>query len=276
VNEKQIEHLIDYHKNNGNIVICGNIWNFDIENCKFDNNLLRDVFGIELEDTIEEEKPFNLLEKTSVCSKVLIEIKEIVEMKTSTCTTRTMMPQFSLKYARKIKSISGGEVIAKFSDGSPAIVASESHSGRGRFVYFAGIPSRISTRPQYHTQVRNFSHILFAQLIEWAAGEKSEIYISDWSRNIPMEHVRPFDPRFMPSFEFFPLSGKKYAIGVIASYFKEPTSFEMYVKKPGTSLKSVRELISKKKIKWQQQNDVYSINVQLDFDDAMKIFLFEF
>lgn len=63
---------------------------------------------------------------------------------------------------------------------------------------------------------------------------------------------------------------------VVSSYFKEPTSLKIFLKKRNTGLKSVKELVSKKEIQWQQGNNRYAINVDISFDDALKIFVFTF
>jgi len=276
IDNKQMQSIIKYYKNQGNIVVCGEIGFYNSGSNQLDRQILAELCGVEINEEIGEEKSFSLEKNIEVCDDVIKNIQKIIDRKASLCDQEVMMPQFSLKYTRKIKIIEDSQVIARFTDGNPAIVVREKKDGKGNMVYFAGMPSRISSKPQYKTFVRNLSHILFAQLVEWTAGKKPEIYISDWTENIPMEGQRPLDQRFMPSFEFFPLTGEKSAICVISSYFKEPTSFKIFLKKRNTALKSVKELISKKKIEWEQEENRYIINVDIGFDDALKIFVFRF
>ena len=274
ISEKQIINLIQYHENGGNIVVCGEMGLINPENSLFDSWILAELCGVEIGKEMEKEKTFTLEKYPEICDEIINDIRKSVDEKRKICVQETMMPQFSLKYTRQVKSIKNGNIIARFCDGSPAIIVREKQHRKGRLVYFAGIPSRVSLKPQYKTSVRNFAHILFAQLVEWAAGEKAEMFVDDWTRNIPMEKKRPFDPRFLPSFEFFPLIGEKIAMGVIASYFKEPSCFRMFIKKK-QKLLHVKELIGKKKIEFFEEKDHYFINVRLGFDDALKIYVFE-
>src|SRR5262249_52368866 len=134
-------------------------------------------------------------------------------------------PFFALRHCVEATLPSDAEVIATFEDsGKPAIA---SLARKGRVVWLAGFPTRTAQNTVLRSRALNRVHSLLPLLVEWAAGAKPALRVEDWPPDVPMKRLRPFDHRFMPTFEFFPLAGEDGFLGLVTSYFKEPARFPM-------------------------------------------------
>ena len=143
-------------------------------------------------------------------------------------------------------------------------------------MWFAGFPSRTTTNRQYGTRVRNTAHQWFAALVEWAAGARPALRVEGWPPDVPMKALRPVDPRYMSTFEFFPLAGDDLFLGVVTSYFREPTAFPMVLDVPaGRQLGKVVELIGGGEVPVAHEGDTARIEVEMGFDTPAKVVRFE-
>jgi len=100
--------------------------------------------------------------------------------------------------------------------------------------------------------------------------------VEGWPPDVPMRSARPFDDRNLCTFEFLPLAGDDLLIGVVASYFREPTQFRMVATLPdGRTLTSVTELRSGRQVDVKFSATEAAIRVEMKPEDALKVFVFE-
>jgi hypothetical protein len=91
-----------------------------------------------------------------------------------------------------------------------------------------------------------------------------------------MKRLRPLDQRYMNTFEFFPLAGDDLFLGVVTSYFREPTSFAMVLDAPASrEVVRVVELISGETQSVFRQGQSVRVQVVMEFDTPARVFLFE-
>lgn len=192
---------------------------------------------------------------------------------------KASVPIFSLNDCVGALVPESAEVLAEFTDnegnsiGKPAIVL----AGKKRnILWFAGFPSHIAKNKKYNVLTRNLAHQLFGLFTQWLVGEEPELSVTGWPPQVPIKKVRPLDMRYMSTFEFFPLKGKEYYMGVVTSYFKEPTEFPMIFNIPtGKKLIQVSELLIGENIGFELKDNVATIDVRMDFNTPAKVFLFK-
>lgn len=274
----QAEAIRQYYQGGGSIVALGELGLADNMGNLHNHGLLEELFGVELTKPLGGARQFEITEVNKITEEILTNKDGFRDF-----FGGIYQPLFSFKFCHGIKVSSEDEIIAEFVDergertGHPAAVIRKAKSGSGRAVYLAGLPSRLYYHPVYKIHVQNLAHVLLANAVVWAANCKPNLCVKGWPPEVPMARERPVDSRLVCSFEFFPLEGQDSYIGVVTSYFKEPTSFEMTARsKEGKNLVCVKELVSNESLKWEKRQNSYSISVNIGFCDPIKIFLFSF
>ena len=270
--------LESYIRAGGNAVIFGELGAADETGADNDRSLLAEIFGIDAPRYDESQKAtqrFTMTREHPAASKIQYPDEEAAK----SYFDGTCEPFMELSYCRDVEVPSDAQVLAEFCDesgtstGRPAIMFFDRFGGR--VVYLAGFPTRTSQNTAYRTWVRNLAHQLVARLAEWAAGEPSPVRVDGWPPLTPLGEVRPIDARFMTTCEFFPLEGDNQFLGVITSYFREPTTFPMVLTVPkGKRVKHVVELMSGDKIPFDEGGGEASIAVKLTFDTPALVFRF--
>ena len=270
--------LESYIRAGGNAVIFGELGAADETGADNDRSLLAEIFGIDAPRYDESQKAtqrFTMTREHPAASKIQYPDEEAAK----SYFDGTCEPFMELSYCRDVEVPSDAQVLAEFCDesgtstGRPAIMFFDRFGGR--VVYLAGFPTRTSQNTAYRTWVRNLAHQLVARLAEWAAGEPSPVRVDGWPPLTPLGEVRPIDARFMTTCEFFPLEGDNQFLGVITSYFREPTTFPMVLTVPkGKRVKDVVELMSGDKIPFDEGGGEASIAVKLTFDTPALVFRF--
>lgn len=189
-------------------------------------------------------------------------------------------PALSLNHAVTVETAGGGaEVLAEFHAESgrgatPAILRRP--FGRGHALYAAGIPARTFVRPEFGRPALNWSGRVLAWLLGELAGARLPLRAEGFPPRVPMQEVRPLDPRWMPTAEFLPCAGPDLYLAAIPSYFREPMQFRIAATPPaGKIVREGRELIADRTVTIQSGADGrVGIDVEFGFDDAMKVFAF--
>ena len=270
------EGLAEFIREGGNAVIVGELGVADERGGERDVSLLAELFGFDVRGTPQGSREFALAGEHAAAEHIVYPDPEAARC----YMDGTGAPMFQLLYCRDAVAPSDARVIAEFSDaagqgtgGGPAILSFERYGGR--VLWLAGFPGRCAHNATYGTWVRNLGHQLFARLVEWAAGAPPVLRVDGWPPATPMGDLRPLDQRFMPTFEFFPLAGDDSFLGVITSYFREPTEFSMALTVPrGREVVSVEELVAGAAVPFEAEGGQVSIPVALTFDTPALVFRF--
>lgn len=260
----------------GNAVILGALGSANETGNDSPRSLMAELFDLEAGPSPEGECQFRLTDRNPVADAVQRPSAESARR----YMDGTWTPLFALSHCRTAQPPSDAQILGEFLDddgkptGKPAILQFERYGGR--VVWFAGFPTRRARNPRYDTMAINLAHQLFARMTEWAAVSRPVLRVEDWPPTVPMRTLRPLDPRFMPTFEFFPLVGEDCFLGVVTSYFREPTTFPMVLDVPaGKRVKRVRELIGGADVPFQPDRTGARISVELNFDTPALMFFFE-
>jgi len=280
LDKKGEKAIKEYWENGGNIIALGQLGIADSTGKRKDkNSLLREIFGIEVLRETGKKREFKFIEEHPI-SKTLPRVDEEIATK---YFNGIMRPLISFTNCMDVKIPSKAKVIAEFLDsegrktGKPAIVISEKENSKGKLVYMAGFPTRTVINEKHGRPVRNLAHWILPAVVEWISKNKPVLRVEKWPPIVPMEKVRPLDARYVNTFEFFPLIGENFYIGVVASYFKEPTTFSMIATIPeDKKIKNVKELINDENIVIKVKDREVKVEVELGYKDALKIFLFNF
>ncbi len=279
LDKEQEETIKKYWKEGGNIIALGQLGIADSTGRKHNHSLLKNLFNVEVIKECKRNRELVFTEEHPISDSLL----KVDEDTANRYMDGIMKPLIAFTNCVEVGVSSGVKVIAEFLDfqgkktDKPAIVISETKSPQGKLIFMAGFPSRTIVNPRFGTQVRNLAHWILPSAVKWVSKNKPVLRVENWPPMVPMEKTRPHDTRYLSTFEFFPLIGEDIYIGVVTSYFKEPTEFSMVAHIPeGKRLKGVRELIKEKKIIPEINDGEAIINVSLEYNDAIKIFVFEF
>ncbi|MBI4027243.1 MAG: hypothetical protein HY360_19820 [Verrucomicrobia bacterium] len=268
LSDHQAAALRAYMDRGGNLVILGNLGSATETGAPRTRSFLEEQFGIRIREEAPKQRPFQLTAK----HPALATLETMDEAGAQRYLGGAHVPIFALRHCVIADAPSDAEVLASFED-SPAIL---SLKGRGRMVWLAGFPTRTAESPAFHTTVLNRAHTLLPLLVEWVAGTKPALRVENWPPEVPMKRLRPFDQRDVSTFEFFPLEGEGGYLGLVTSYFKEPTAFPMTLQVPkGKRLKRVTELLSGSDVPFQNNSSEARIQVQIGHDTAALAFWFE-
>jgi hypothetical protein len=269
----QFELILEYWKKGGNLLILGQFATYDELGQRRKDNLLLSHFGINFTDELSQDGKFELLSLSASYFGKNFKQRSNAFAKYQ---DGVYQPVFSLNHACKITHDGRGDAIGIFSDKHPALIVQAEKKDCGRMAYFAGIPNRLYYNANYQLNVQNLSTRLFASATEWVAGSPSELNVDRWPPNVPMNKLRPCDPRLASTMEFFPLKGKNCFIGMVVSYFKEPCKFKMSIAIPrNAQLIKVTELITQKQVKFSSTSQQATINVEIGFDTSVLVYWFE-
>ncbi|MDD3925231.1 MAG: hypothetical protein PHT33_01075 [bacterium] len=263
-----------FNASNGNIVILGQLGIADETGSRHGRSLLEGLSGIRVLAETGDTRRFRIKDDYRKIDAFQHIDEDIVEKYSG----GVYRPLYTLNCCVDAEVPSDAEIIAEFVDeysvptGNPAIVSLKCG---GNILWFAGFPSHISFNGRYGLPVRNLSHLLFAALIEDVAGVLPSLRVEGWPPDVPMKNIWPLSHYHMSTFEFFPLSGEDHFIGVVASYFKEPTSFPMVLDlPPGRDLIEVKELISNRSIPFEKSDGKVRVQVDMKFDTPVVVMLF--
>lgn len=275
ISREQQEGLRSFVQGGGNAVILGELGVADEQGGEQDTSLLSELFGIEARGRPGRRQNFAMTTDHSVLEKIVHPDKAASER----YMDGTGAPLYQLAQCRDIVEPADGRVLAEFCDehgastGKPAILSFDQYGGE--VLYFAGFPARTARNTIYGTTVRNLAHQLFARLTEWVAGPTA-LRVDGWPSATPIGELRPLDQRFMPTFEFFPLEGDDFFLGVVTSYFREPTEFPMVLTVPeGREVTGVQELVFGADVPVSIEDGQASINVELTFDTPALVYRFD-
>lgn len=259
----------------GHAVILGPLGTADESGEPKARSLLEELLGVKVRSEPSEPRRFRLVKEHPAAGTLRL----VDETAARRYVRGAMTPLWALTNCVDADVPPDAEIIAEFTDdqgratGLPAIVSLRKDSS---LLWFAGFPSRIIGNRIYRTQVRNVAHQFFAALVEEAAGGQPRLRVEGWPPIVPMDTLRPVDQRFVPTFEFFPLEGDDCWLGLVTSYFREPTRFPMAFDIPaGRELQRVTELISGGQVRFKARGRSARIEVELGFDTPALLYLFE-
>jgi len=279
LNDRDAENLLHYRDKGGHLIITGRLGGSDGTGRRRACSLLEEMFHLKVERMTAEKRGLKFTRKHPLEKSLLAFEKE----KARRYMCGKYHPWFGFSACADVAMPGKGRVLAGFLDdqgnlmGKPAIIELSASAGGGRAMYFAGIPPRVIANPHYHTTVRNVGQHLLPAAVDYLVGEKPPLRVETWPPMVPIALARPFDYRQGSTFEFFPLTGKDTAIGVVVSYFKEPAKFRMTVKIPPTRrLAEVRELITGQKLKYRLENNLATVAITMKENDAIVVICFTF
>ena len=265
------ENLKEYVQSGGLLVACGETGARDETGQIVQDDFMSEVFGLcnvensnlscEFKLAGDESALFDLPWPDEIVSKYMDGI---------------YYPALALNRTIKVETEENVSVIGQFTgtdnSGYPAVMYRK--SGRGVAVYMAGIPDRTFFRKDYKSTVLNFSSLVMSTLIRHFSGEKLPLRVNGFPPEVPIQELRPLDPRFINTFEFMPSVGEDLYIATVASYFRESADFQIEaLLKPSRRCKEIIELVSGQRISYKEsQRGRIIIDVKFDFDDCLKVF----
>ncbi len=274
LSDDQARGITEFAESGGNLALLGQLGIADEIGTRHGRSLLHDITRIAVVAETGEERQFRLLAGHPIADALGALDADIPEH----LRDSTYAPISVLAHCVDAEVPADGEIVAEFitadgePTGRPAIV---SVGGKGRILWFAGFPTRTTVTPRIGVTVRNRAHTLFASLVEWTAGSRPALRVENWPPDVPLKQLRPLDHRYMPTFEFFALAGDDLYMGVVTSYFREPTSFPMVLDvPPGRELQSVEEAISGTKVAFELTDERAQVEVAMDFDTPALVYLF--
>ncbi len=281
LDEPQSHSIREYWETGGNLIILGQMGTADAGGTPRDRSLLEDITGLKV---VGEADGYGRRQLAfSGPHPLAAALPAVPEPAASLYFNGAMRPLLGLTQCKDVRVEGEASILAMFTDADgkclewPAIIEPVTRSPRGRILYLAGFPSRLMPNPKFGVWPRNLAHGLLPAAVEYLARRKPALRVEGWPPPVPMGQARPLDPRYISTFEFFPLLGENLAIGVVTSYFKEPTQFKMCaILPPGKALAAVRELVRGKSVPAQVGSGEAVIDVSMGFDDPLKIFVFSF
>jgi len=279
LNKSQSDIIREFYLQGGNLVVLGTLGCADSTGKEKKVSLLEEIFGIRVKERPLSSFPLSFITSHPISNK----IPSYNDRKT-TPRIDSLKPQLMFTNCVRIEvNKEKTEILAEFLDsngeptGNPAIVLPVRKDTSGRAIYLAGFPSRYTHHPRYSTYIRNLSNLLFSEIVRWVCGTLPCIRVLDWPPVVPMERIRPYDIRYINTYEFFPLLGKDFYLAVITSYFKEPAKFNLSADIPeGRTISEVKELVSGKDVDYHILNGEVTIPVNFKSRDYLKIFLIRF
>ena len=274
LDDEQEAAIKEYWRQGGNLIALGQLGIADATGARHGRSLLTDLFGVEVVRESAETREIALTEDGWCQGHIPVVDDEAV----SQYMAGANRPLMALNHCLDVRVHGGAQVLAEFA-GRPAVVMPKGDGHGGKLLYIAGFPSRTVTNTRLGTVVRNLAHWILPAAVEHVCTSKPTLRVEGWPPPVPMDEARPFDKRYLSTFEFFPLVGPDLYVGVVVSYFREPTEFQMVATIPdGKTLKDVRELVSGADVEVQTRGPVATIDVAMGvamgYDDAMKIFVF--
>ena len=273
----QAEAIAAFWRGGGNLVVLGDLATADATGGESAASLLRDLWGIDVRGKLKGQREIVFDESHPLHAKM----PSFDRDGAGRYMNGAKQPVFAL-HQNLIVSAPGARVMACYAGndpscpGTPAVVEVNADNGCGRVIYMAGFPSVTATHPLCGTRVINLAHALLPALVKAAARGPAPLRVENWPPPAPMRAARPFDSRNLNTFEFMPLLGDDLLIGVVASYFLEPTEFKMIAALPeGSTLKRVRELRAGKDVDAAVSGGEAVVQVEMGHDNPLKIYVFE-
>jgi len=274
LSEAEARGVRSFVERGGNVVILGALGVCDEIGSRHGGSLLEELTGIRIVREHGEERAVSFREDLPVAEEI-----QTVDEHAANYWEGSFRPVCRLRHCVDVEAPSDAEILARFSDDEgnvsdqPAVV---SLRRGGRILWFGGFPSRNTVNPTLGSEVQNMAYHWFSALVEWAAGSKPALRVEGWPPMVPMRRLRPVDRRHMSTFEFFPLEGDGIFLGLVTSYFREPTTFPMVLDVPeGKRLKGVRELLDGEETAFRMEGSSARVTVEMGFDTPAKLFLFE-
>jgi len=274
LSEDQAAGIHTYVANGGNLVIVGNLGCCNEIGSPRDKSLLQQLTDIRIVRQTLEERSVTFRDGLAMADRI-----PRIEEPAVDYLDGSMRPVCRLRHCVDVEAPSDGDILARFADDDgnaadePAVISLQRG---GHIVWFAGFPSRNTIHPRFSSEVRNTTHHWFAALVEWAAGKPPALRVEGWPPKVPIQELRPVDRRHMSTFEFFPLAGDDLFLGLVTSYFREPTTFPIVLDVPaGKELRAVKELLRDEALPFTGDGATARISVELDFNTPAKLFLLE-
>ena len=267
------KRLRDYVKSGGVLIACGPAGTLDEVGKDADSSFLHELFGIEIVASFDEFAEFAACGDQPAFSSLPWPDETIGKL-----WGGILHPLLGLNHADKTTVHNTTDILATFDESNEFVADSAAITSReygdGRAVYIAGIPSRTYVRPQFARPARNFAGRVIGQLLTQLAGDKLPLRAKGFPPMVPMDEVRPLEPRSLPTAEFMPCVSDDLYLVTIPSYFKEPMKFQIEADIPaGKQCKQVRELITDRTISQFRQSDKsIEIDVELSFEDCLAVF----
>ena len=274
LDEPQARAIREYWEAGGNLVVLGQLGTADAIGSPSAGSLLEDIAGIRVAGEMDGCRQLAFSGPHPLAEA----LPSVPEPAASRYSNGAMRPLLGLTHCKDIRVEGKARILAKFTDEEgrpmewPAIVEPETQSPRGRIIYIAGFPSRTISNTRLRTTPRNLAHWLVPAAVEYLVQRKPALRVEGWPPVVPIGKMRPLDPRYMNTFEFFPLIGEDLMIGVVASYFKEPAEFRMAATPPaGRKVRSIRELVGNKPLSPKAAKGEVSVAIKMGYDDPLKI-----
>ncbi|MCK4623776.1 MAG: beta-galactosidase trimerization domain-containing protein [Phycisphaerae bacterium] len=269
------DSLRDYVRSGGVLVACGETATRDETGKPLDDTFLQDIFGVKSLTPLESSAQF-----APVGDHPALASLPWPDETTAEFWGGVHRPAMGLDYIVRVDPGDEAEILAAFAEDSsaanhPAVMTRS--LGEGTAIFLAGIPTRNYYRPEFRMAVLNLAGRALGRLILDTAEDKLPIRVKGFPPVVPMNLIRPIDPRLMPTAEFMPCIGEDLYLAVVTSYFKEPMQFQIEVEPPaGKKCVKIRELIGDQPIEDFKKisGNRIEIDVNFSFDDCVRIFAF--
>lgn len=276
LSDQAAKAILRYVDEGGGLVILGDLGPCDEYGTARTSSLLWETFGIKITAKVEAPRGLCLnLEHPS-----LQERETFDELGAARYRGGAVIPVTVLNRCLNADLPEDVEILARYENGEGACegrtaIAALSH-GRGRVVWMGGFPSRNAVNPRSSLTVKNLAPSIMASVVKWVAKEKPKLRVDGWPPEVPIGRLRPFDQRNFSTFEFFPLVGDGHYLGLVTSYFKEPTEFTMTATIPSDQkVVKVLELIDDTPVPFEHEGEEVSIVVRMTPNTPALLYLFE-
>ncbi len=268
------DSLRDYVRSGGVLVACGETATRDETGKPLDDTFLQDIFGVKSLTPLESSAQF-----APVGDHPAFADLPWPDETTAAYWGGVFEPAMGLDHVVKVDPSDEAEIIAAFAEDSSAAnhPAVMTHSlGEGTAIFLAGIPTRNYYRPEFRVAVLNLAGRALGRLILDTAEDKLPIRVKGFPPVVPMNLIRPIDPRLMPTAEFMPCVGEDLYLAVVTSYFKEPMEFQIEARLPaGKKCVKIQELIDDRPVEdFRKSGNRIEIDVNFSFDDCVRVFAF--
>ncbi len=272
---EQRRGLSDHLEGGGNWVVLGELGCADETGAPLSRSFLQETLGIHVTGRTEGTRPFRFLRPCPLTEGML----PFDERGAATFCDGAHTPIQALNHCVDAKLPADAEVLAEFTDpndrttGQPAVAVLRR---KGRVLWFAGFPSPTVMHPKFRTAVLNRARELVGLGALWAAGGPPTLRVENWPPEVPMRGQRPYDHRDRCTFEFFPLAGEDCFMGVVVSYFREPTAFPMVLTLPrGQRIERITELLNNRPVAFQEEGGQARIQVAVSPDMPALVYWLE-
>ncbi len=267
--------LRDYVASGGILVACGETATRDEAGQSVTDPFMEEVFGVQSQTPCEAPVQFSASGEHPAFSEIPWPDETTAQfMDGANAPVLGLTQVVAAEVSSEVQTLACFNQDADYAAGLPALT---SHSfGKGTAIFCAGITERVFIRPEFGGNVLNYAGRVLAHIIRDLAAEKLPLRAKGFPPRVPIQELRPMDQRLMPTAEFMPCIGDDLYLATVASYFKEPMSFQIEAMVPdGKTCREVIELVDGQAVAdVRRDGNRVEIDVDLGFDDCIKVFAF--